>query len=280
MHSQVIDIDYSKQKDHYYFFCSDIHFGNKGQDKELLKREFEHAKELNAKIFINGDVFDLILSGDRKRYTPSSDKYNSDNNINLAIDEAYEFLSPYASQICMIGTGNHETSAQKFHQIDVIQQLVWSLNKTHKTNIKHGQYCGYIVLRYNYGNKGKVRSRKIYYNHGQGGSAEVTKGTIGLARHMNNKICDVLWLGHTHTKVVLPSEWVIDIDKTGTIFQRERAGIITGAYLKVFDQYDAKKEGYKLNYGEERMRSLQGTGGIIMHHKIESSGEIYQRFIV
>lgn len=280
MHSQIIQQDYSKEREFNYFFCSDLHFGNCGQDTDLLTKEFKKAKERNCKIFINGDVFDLILSGDRKRYNPSSDKYNSDNNINMHINEAYDFLSDYAENIVYIGSGNHETAVQRHHQIDVIQQLIWSLNKTHKTDIKHGQYSGYVMLRYHYGDHSAVRSRKIFYCHGQGGASEVTKGTIGINRHMTSKVADIYHFGHTHTKVLMPSEFILDMDKTGNIIQRERTAFYTGAYLKIFSQYDANKKGYELNYGEERMRSLQSTGGIFMKHTLTPAGEIYQEFTI
>lgn len=280
MHSQIVNLDYSTQKEFNYFFCSDIHFGSKGQDIDTLTRDFKKARERNCKIFIAGDVFDLILAGDRKRYNPSGDKYNSDNNINMHINEAYDFLSDYADLIVYIGSGNHETAVQKHHQIDVIQQLIWSLNKSHGTDIKHGQYSGFIILRYHWGKSGQVRTRKIYYNHGQGGSAEVTKGTIGINRHMTSKIADIYHFGHTHTKVLLPSEYVLDVDKNGNIIQKERAAFYTGAYMNVFSQYDANKKGYELNYGEERMRSLQSTGGIFMKHTLGNQGEIFQEFTV
>lgn len=280
MHSQIVYQDYSETKEFNYFFCSDLHFGNRGQDIEILKRDFKKARERNCKIFIAGDVFDLILSGDRKRYTPSSDKYNSDNNINLHINDAYDFLSEYADLIVYIGTGNHCTAVQKFHQIDVIQQLIWSLNKTHNTDIKHGQYSGFILLRYHWANNGMVRTRKIFYNHGQGGSAEISKGTIMINRHMSTKNADIYHFGHVHQKVLLPSEFILDVDKNGNIIQRERAAFITGAYLKIFSQYDANKKGYELNYGEERMRTLQGQGGIFMKHTLDSEGNIYQEFTI
>ena len=280
MHVQVTKQDYSTQKEFYYLFCSDLHFGAKGQDVKALERDFNKAKELNARIYINGDLFDMILHQDRKRYTVGSDKYNSDNNINLAINEAYDFLEPYANQIEMIGCGNHETSVQKYHNIDVIQQTVWSMNKAFKTDIKHGQFCGYIILKYHWADSGQVRTRKIFYTHGSGGSSEVTKGIINVNRHMYNKTCDIFWQGHTHTKLVLPSEWVLDVNRNDEIIKKERAAIITGAYSEIFSQYDAMKEGYILNFGEEKMRSLQSTGGIFMKHTLTSSGEIYQEFIL
>lgn len=243
-----------------------------------MKRDFEKARKLNAKIFINGDVFDMIMHGDRKRYTVGGDKYNSDNNINLAINEAFDFLAEYVDLIQFIGCGNHETSVQKYHNIDVIQQLVWSLNKAYNVNIQHGQYQGYIILKYHWDDNGKVRTRKIFYTHGTGGTAEITKGIISINRFLYNRICDIFWQGHTHTKLLLPSEWVLDVNKNDEIIKRERAAFITGAYVDIFSQYDANKKGYILNYGEEKMRSLQSTGGIFMKHTLATDGTIFQEF--
>ena len=211
MQALTIKQEYSNQSEFYYFLCSDLHFGNKGQNKELLKRDFDEAKKLNAKIFINGDWGDFIMSGDKKRYHPSADAYGTDNNINMTINEAYDFFSEYVENIVMIGTGNHEVSVSKFHQFDPTQQLIYSLNKAHKTSIVHGQYSGYIVLNYHRKNNNDVKRYKIYYNHGQGGSAEISKGTIDINRHMTTKTADLIWLGHKHVKTCLPSEYILYI---------------------------------------------------------------------
>ena len=275
MQALVLKENYSKQKEFNYFFCSDPHFGHTGQDKKLLKKEFDEAKKRNAKIFIGGDWGDFIMSGDMKRYHPSNDAYGTDNNINMTINEAYDFFSEYVDNIVMIATGNHEVSVSKFHHFDATQQLIYSLNKEHGTQIIHGQYSGYIIINFSYGKSGCVRRFKIYYNHGQGGVAEISKGTIDLNRHMGTKIADLYWLQHKHVKLILPSEHILDIDKNGEIFSKERVGIITGSYQKIFNQYDAMKKGYKINYGEEKMRGLQGTGGIIM--KIDMTGNEINR---
>ena len=271
MQSCIIEQDYSKQKQFEYFLCSDIHFGSTGQDKSLLKKDFDDAKRRGAMIFINGDWGDFIMSGDRKRYSPSADAYGTDNNINMTINEAFDFFSEYVDNIAMIGTGNHETSVSRFHHFDPTQQLIYSLNKAHKSKIIHGQYSGFIMLRYMHGKNGRVRAYTIYYNHGQGGTAEISKGTIDINRHMTTKDADLIWLGHKHTKILLPSEYIIGVNRVGEIVERERAGIITGAYVKIANKYDAMKKGYKMDYGEERMRGLQATGGAYL--KIDLSGE-------
>jgi hypothetical protein len=196
----------------------------------------------------------------------------------MTINDAYDFLSYYVKQIVFIGCGNHEVSVQKFNNFDPTQQLIYSLNKQHKTEIQHGQYCGFVVLRYAH-NGANVSTYKIYYNHGQGGTAEISKGTIDLNRHMTTKNADLIWIGHKHTKVLLPSEYIMDVDQTGKIYERERAAMVTASYLNISGQYDAMKQGYKINYGEERMRGLQSTGGIFMRHTINAHrGEIYRTF--
>lgn len=280
MHSQKIERDYKDKKEFYTFLCSDLHFGNKGQDLQLLKKEFDRAKDLDAVIMINGDWGEFIMSGDRKRYTPGGDKYSADNACNRTIEEAFNFLKDYAENIAFIGCGNHEVSVSKFHNFDPTQTLVTMLNIEKKTNIQHGQYCGFITLSYAHSG-GCVRGKKIYYNHGQGGSAEVTKGIIDLNRHLHTKESDIVWIGHKHTKLVLPCEPVLYQNQSGTICERQRVGIITGAYSKNISEYDANKTGYKVNFGEERMRSLQSTGGVLMKHYIQGQGhELHQEFIV
>jgi hypothetical protein len=270
MQAQKIKLDYSKQKEFWFFFTSDNHFGHTGQDRELLQQEFDLAKERKARILVNGDSLDLILSGDKKRYHPSGDKYGTDNNTNMIIDEAFDFYSEYFPYIDMIGTGNHEVSVSKFHQFDPIQQLIYSLNKKHSKKhkghgIQHGQYSGFVVLNFHYGKHGASRNFIVYYNHGQGGTAEISKGAIDLNRHLTRTQCDLVWIGHKHTKLVLPSEGVMGVDpKTLAIWEKDRRAIITGAYLKRFSQYDAQKKGYRINYGEEKMRTLQAKGGIFM----------------
>jgi len=258
--------------------CSDLHFGNKGQNRKALKKDFDLARERNANIYINGDWGEFIMSGDRKRYNPGSDAYGTDNNINMTINDAFDFLSDYVDLIRFIGCGNHETSVQKFNNFDPTQQLIYSLNKTHKTQIQHGQYCGFVLLKY-HDKEQRVRTFKIFYNHGQGGTAEISKGAIDINRHMSTKNADLVWIGHKHTKLLLPSEYILEISQNGEIYERERSGMVTASYINISGHYDAMKQGYKINYGEEKMRGLQSTGGIFMKHSLDNgNSEIVRRF--
>lgn len=265
----VIEQSYEGTTNFNYFLCSDLHFGNKAQNKKLLQSDFEKAKELDAKILINGDWGDFIQPSDRKRYVASGDTYGTDNHVNKTIEEAYKFLLPYSKQIVLIGTGNHEASQAKYNGIDVTQALIYMLNEK-GGSIKHGQYSGFIRFLYRYKKGNFLPSKIMYYNHGQGGSAEISKGTIDLNRHFNSKLCDICWLGHKHTKIIMPCEPYLSITQKNDIYQVSRLGIITGCYLNNYGMYNAQKEGYKLSFGEERMRTLQGQGGVFLNHQVDS----------
>lgn len=275
MHSQIIDIDYTEQKHHGFLLASDLHIGSKAHDMELCKHEFDKAVELGYQIMMNGDWGEFIISGDRKRYHPGGDKYNRDNQINRTIDEAVEFLTPYAQNIVFIGHGNHEVSVSKFHGIDVTQSLIALLNHKTGSNIKHGQYRG--MVRFQFGDKsGHRRSVTMAYNHGQGASAEITRGTIGINRMMSAYDAQIFWTGHSHTKLVMPCENMVAMSASGEILTKERKGIITGAYVKTVHEYDAQEEGYGINFGEERCRIIQSTGGYFLTFDVstKTGGEV------
>lgn len=246
------------------FFASDIHFDEPGFDKELFTRDFERAKKAGARININGDVFGCILPSDLKRYSRGNDQSNTDGIINKALKDAEELLRPYIDLIDVIGLGNHETSVLKYHHIDLTSMLIGSLNVNRSPKlraIRHGGYTGYIRYQFEGPSKSHTQQFDIFYNHGQGGNSEVTDGIIDAKRRLYTR-SDCVWLGHKHKR------WAIEIDpeegmgKDGRIYTRKRYALMTGCYNKISGQTDATANGYTINFGEERMRTKQRSGGI------------------
>ena len=268
MNGIVINIKYKDPV--YLYFCGDNHFGNKNQNKKKLKSDLDRALELNAIIFIGGDWSDMIMSGDKKRYSPSGDIYNSDNNIMRQIEEAEKFYMQYAKNIKQIQSGNHETAVQKYHNIDPTYILIDRINEKCKTNITHGQYSGFIKLVYKHLSTRSL-PYDIYYNHGQGGRSEITKGTIDINRHLTTKDADCIWIQHKHTKVILPDEKKLYFDRKGKIRIKTVKAFVTGGYISDVNQYNAITEkGYKLDYGEVFSRTLQAEGGIFLKQTIKN----------
>jgi hypothetical protein len=169
------------------FFCGDIHLDSPGHDRRLFLEEMADALVNEADIVVLGDIFDLIQHGDHKRFTASSNKYGAtDTAMNSAIEEAVELLTPFAKNIKVMLCGNHESSAIKYHNIDMAAMLIWELNKLDGVDIQYMGMQGYIRFKYKHV---KVPDKKsttydVKTHHGVGGSAEITKGTITLNRFM------------------------------------------------------------------------------------------------
>lgn len=73
---------------------SDIHFDSPDCDRETLKKHLDFCKKDGRYILINGDLFDAIILGDRKRAVAHLIT-NTDNQLNVKLNEIYEFLKPY-----------------------------------------------------------------------------------------------------------------------------------------------------------------------------------------
>lgn len=85
---------------------SDIHWDSPDCDRETLTQHFDYCLLDQRYILINGDFFDAILLKDMKRAVPHNTEHR-DNQLNVKLEEAAHFLTPYKDQILFIGRGNH-----------------------------------------------------------------------------------------------------------------------------------------------------------------------------
>ena len=242
------------------FLTSDHHLDSVEHYEELLNVEMDEAVNQGSKILINGDWSSSLLPQDLKRFTNSrAFRGQKDNLLNEIINNAFEYYKPYVEHIEMIGCGNHETAVIKHHSIDPTQILIYKLNEIKKNGqIQYAGYTGFISIVLD------QREYIIYFNHGQGGGAAVTKGMIDLSRR-NNILCDLVWLGHKHTKIMTRIDPMYYLDKSGLIKERRRYGVITGGYERNIDQdFDLNNSGYNIRYGETSMRTPQEYGGVIL----------------
>lgn len=270
MELNTFNFDYSKQKEFHFFLASDLHIGHARFDHKLFREQFDEAKEIGAKILINGDLFDAITPSDRKRYRVGNDQYQVDAHLNAAVDEAYELLKPYAKDIILIGIGNHEASTVRWSGVDPVQFLLRDFAHD-GAMVRPGGYLGFVRLAFRHGDNFSTRFFDIYYNHGQGGSAEVTKGIIDLQRR-NNIVADVIWLGHKHTAVITQMDALQGVSPQGNFYSRTRIGIITGSYtLPKRPDYDIEGKGYSSDFEEEHTRTPAGRGGVFLRLTLKNN---------
>jgi hypothetical protein len=180
---------------------SDIHWDNPHCNRDLLKKHLDQALEINADILFNGDTF-CCMAG---KYDPRRSKegirpeHNKNNYLDLIVNDAIEWFSPYAHLIKVVMYGNHETAILKNLETDLIDRFVFGLNSKNGTNVEVGGYGGWIVYQFQRGLSAGMAAYKIKYIHGFGGGGIVTKGVIQFNR-MSSFVegADLVWMGHVH----------------------------------------------------------------------------------
>jgi len=197
--SHVIECDNSEEK---LLLMSDLHWDNPKCDRRTLKNHLDKAKEIGAKVILNGDTFCLMQG----KYDPRRNKndirpeHNKPNYIDAVILDAVDWFGPYKDTIIFAGYGNHETSIIKNLETDPLQRFADMFNFVHKPEIplQVGGYGGWITLSMTL-HKTTKTSAYLYYFHGSGGGGPVTRGTIQNQRQMaDTDGADMIWMGHVH----------------------------------------------------------------------------------
>lgn len=245
-------------------YCfSDLHIDAPSHDRERMMDDLEEAKSRNAVIFIGGDIWSAIFPSDKKRYTSAHAISQIDALIDYAVNRAFDLLKPYADNIYLLCTGNHETSVIKYHHTDPTNRLREKLQAVRNEklpHIRHGGYAGFISL--NFRPKSKANhsvTENWFFHHGKGTNAPVTKGAIDLHRVRAGNFADVYWLGHKHTNISdIPA--VRFVDSHGNIKQKEILSFFTAGYEGKMQVREYEKDGYILDYPTENFYISQSQG--------------------
>lgn len=210
---------------------SDIHFDSPDCDRETLKKHLDWCMKDGRYILFNGDTFDAILLGDRKRST-AHHITNTDNQLNIKLNEIYEFLKPYQKNILFMGRGNHEESVLKYNGLDLLEMLTTMLNMGQEHKILYGNYANFLRFTFKEPSNRRESHYDIYAHHGAGGSAPATKGMLDFGALAKGINADLIWIGHKHNALVDYSAPVMHIDKNGDVILKNRQCIETPSYQK------------------------------------------------
>ena len=230
------------------YLLSDLHLGSSSCNEPALKWVLKQAVKENARILINGDVLDAIFPNDLRRYTPSvltEGLQGKDNLAKAMVKYAVDFLAPYKDRIDFIGTGNHEDSALKYNYADLTEDICIGLSTTGHT-VEEGQYMGFLRYKFRMGTQ--FHSYIIYYTHGTGGSAPVSKGIIEFNRILTDvQGVDAVWAGHLHTCIITPYTNRLSISQSDTVLNKTVYGIRTPSF------YGHTKGSYPARFGYRPM---------------------------
>lgn len=186
-----------------------------------------------------GDVLCLMQGKYDRRANKSAlrPEHRVDNYLDAVINTATDFFSPYAHNIVMLATGNHESSIAERYETNMIDRLVGAINNKTGAHVYSGGFSGWVVFQFFC--RGKSLGRvNLHYDHGYGGGGPVTADMI---QHQRRAVylpdADIICSGHTH------DQWVrefarVRLEKSGKIWHDIQTHIKLPSYK---DEY---KDGY------------------------------------
>ena len=209
---------------------SDVHHDNPHCNWRLEKKHLDEAKEHNAIIIDNGDLFCAMQGKWDKRSSKDAirPEHQSGNYLDRLVETAAEFYRPYAKQFVILGRGNHETAIRGRHETDLTDRLAIELRRSGSECLAGG-YGGFVRFMFTI-NKTKRTSRVLYHYHGSGGGGPVTRGTIQTNRiAVYTPDADIVLTGHTHDSWMLPIRRQ-RINDAGNIFHDEQFHVRCAGY--------------------------------------------------
>lgn len=270
-HSMVcrIDAELKPKESICLFLASDLHVDHPDCDRELLKAHLDETVRRKGYIMLNGDILCVMQGKSDRRHNKGSlrPEDRTDAYFDSVVEHAADFLEPYAKRILFMGLGNHETAVMKKVEINLLKRLCDLLYFRTGHRIVLGQYHGFIYLVVSRAGVPVTRSTarytyKIYHNHGAGGDAPITNGTIEDSRLMMNvEGVDATWTGHNHNKYDA-QKGVVYLDTNPQSMQakyRIVENIRTGSYKQEY-----KGAGFHI----EKRGPAKPLGGTWLHLKL------------
>jgi hypothetical protein len=190
----------------WFLLTSDHHWDNPKCDRLTLRRHFDMAVARRAGVFVFGDLF-CGMQGKWDKRANKDDirpEHQSGNYLDSLVSTAAQWFAPYLENLVEISPGNHETAILSHHETDLTQRLVDRLNgETGK--VHRGGYAGFVRFMFQREPEGNRTSRLLYYTHGSGGNAPVTRGAMDAARKAEIiPDADLVYRGHNHNSWILP----------------------------------------------------------------------------
>lgn len=243
--------------------CSDMHIGSACADHDSIVSQLQQAKDIGARVIINGDLFDAIGPKDRRfDLTVLHPSVAREKDLAKAIVSlALELLMPYRDSIDVIGVGNHEETWINYGYNDPVRRVLEELNRA-GGKAKHGSFWGYINTSFVVPGYRRRPKHKLLYLHGTGGDSPVTKGTIDFNRKGRNWVYDCLTFGHKHN-LVCAVDQIADVSPKGRYIERKQLNLQTGSYYRNYRQLN-DKEVLDQSYAARSAHPPKPIGGVFL----------------
>lgn len=239
-----LSVDLSRKQSAYLLLRSDAHFDSNHHDPahSLELKHLKEAKARGAAIIDNGDAMDLMQGRDDHR-SSKSDIRPCDlggNYFDKVIADYAKFLKPYAHNLKIFGTGNHESSVLRKFEWSPTTRLVERLRALTGATIHEAGYTSWIIVQVRRPTGGNAKPRptssniKIWRTHGSTTGGGINQGTPAAAKLWQSAIdADCVIQGHNHREWIM-TQARMRITNRGRVYQDTQFAINLPSYKDEF----------------------------------------------
>lgn len=230
----------------WFLISADRHFDNAKTNRHLMRRHLEEAQQRNAHVLDFGDFY-CAMQGKFDPRSSKSDLLEENKKtgyLDSLIDVACDWHDPFMKLFLLLIRGNHEGSIYDRCGMDLIRHTVERF-RAKGSNVVQGGYSGWIQFNFTYHSTKRV-SKRMFYHHGYGGAAPVTKGTIQTNRmSVYLPDADIVVSGHTHGQWWFPIQRV-RLSNAGQVYHDKQIHVKIPTYK---DAYGTGKSGWEVEKG-------------------------------
>lgn len=230
----------------------DLHLYNRACIESEIDLMIDEIKNDPHALWIGlGDYADCITMYDKRfdaqEVAPSKREKFFERLPARIVEDVCAKFEPIAKQCLGLGRGNHEDTMETRHDIALTKDVCENLG------VRYLDYCSIFDLVFKSPREKAVF--KIFTHHGAG-FATTTGGKINKLKKVMTEVieADIYLMGHSHEQMDLPLVHLYQ-DADGTLRQKKKLGVITGAYLATY------REGCT-SYGEKKLYSPVALGSV------------------
>lgn len=223
------------------YWLTDLHLGARACREDLLRADIARiVADPNAIVGLGGDIIDGIARKGDKRHKESTYApwlHGEDDVLAAQVDYADALLSPIASKIVAVTSGNHEFVNTQYAGNDVYSALISRIAQ--RKGVEPGEIAlgvhGFISLTFRSvaatGTTGRGYGVTIYAHHGYGGGALAGGDALHLQRLLRGCDADLVLVGHRH-RLRMIEDTVIGVSQNlRHVVQRSRLAVMMPSYL-------------------------------------------------
>ncbi len=239
----------------------DLHYSSPLCDRTSAKRYITENPE--CYYIVTGDIFDLILPSDLKRYVHGANDGESPDLIDTEVEAICDLLSPISGRVLCWSDGNHESEVLKRHHVNVTKRVCAKLGVRYV-----GHSCVLRLLLTKSEDQGGGGGRSVFFHchHGYGASSRTAGGS--LTKYEKAGIAwpdaDFHVRSHDHSMVAKP---IAQLRWRGEAISDDLAWLVLGGtFLKTYSG------GTGCGYGEQKLYNPAVVGQVIMEVRPERTG--------